>query len=117
MGRIVATYDWDSLAFWTETELVGISVHGFTADWSLEGVRRIPTADDIRAYVSDYEEARGHSFSKRERKSLFAQCVYLIAYGSRCMYALEPGKTEWGEDTWPYLLIAEGETLLREASK
>jgi aminoglycoside phosphotransferase (APT) family kinase protein len=31
-GRIVATYDWDSLAFRPETELVGISAHGFTAD-------------------------------------------------------------------------------------
>ena len=41
-GRIVATYDWDSLAFCPETELVGISAHGFTADWLLEGIRRIP---------------------------------------------------------------------------
>jgi hypothetical protein len=43
-GKIVATYDWDSLAFCSETELVGVSAHGFTADWALEDVRRIPTA-------------------------------------------------------------------------
>lgn len=112
-GRIVATYDWDSLACWTETELVGISAHGFTADWSGENVRRVPAADDIRAYVADYEEARGHQFSKRERQSLFAHCVYFIAYGARCSHSLEPSKKEWEVDTWPYLLRTEGEELLR----
>ncbi len=116
-GKIVATYDWDSLAYWTETELVGISAHGFTADWSRENVRRIPTADNIRAYVADYEEARGHPFSKRERQSLFAHCVYFIAYGARCTHSLEPTKTEWELDSWPYLLKTEGDLLLRATNK
>ncbi|HEY3304144.1 MAG TPA: hypothetical protein VGL70_11480 [Candidatus Binatia bacterium] len=115
-GRIAATYDWDSLAFRPETELVGISAHGFTADWTLEGVRRIPTADDIRAYVADYEAARGRPFSKRERSSLFAACVYAIAYGARCAHSLEPDKTDWEANTWPYLLRTEGEALLVEAN-
>jgi hypothetical protein len=112
-GKIVATYDWDSLAFRPETELVGLSAHGFTADWTLEGVRRIPSADDICSYVADYEEARGRPFSKRERRSLFAHCVYFIAYGARCTHSLEPQKTEWEDNTWPYLLKTEGEALLR----
>jgi hypothetical protein len=50
-GQIVATYDWDSLAYRAETDLVGLSPHGFTADWTLQGIRRIPTSDDIRAYI------------------------------------------------------------------
>jgi Phosphotransferase enzyme family len=116
-GRIVAAYDWDSLAFRPETELVGISAHGFTADWTLEGFRRIPTADDIRAYVADYEAARGQPFSKSERRSLFAMCVYCIAYGARCAHSLEPDKIDWEENTWPYLLETEGEALLREHSR
>jgi aminoglycoside phosphotransferase (APT) family kinase protein len=115
-GKIVATYDWDSLAFRPETELVGISAHGFTADWTFENVPRIPTADDIRAYVADYERARGRTFSKHERKSLFATCVYCIAYGARCTHSLQPDKTEWEENTWPYLLRTEGEVLLRNAT-
>ena len=81
-----------SLAFRPETELVGISAHGFTADWTLEGFRRIPTADDIRAYVADYEAAREQPFSKNELRSLFALCVYCIAYGTRCAHSLEPDK-------------------------
>jgi aminoglycoside phosphotransferase (APT) family kinase protein len=115
-GRIVATYDWDSLAFRPETELVGLCAHGFTADWSLEGVRRIPTAANIRAFVADYEAARGQPFSKRERASLFAYCVYFIAYGARCEHSLQPKKADWEENTRPYLLRTEGETLLREAA-
>jgi aminoglycoside phosphotransferase (APT) family kinase protein len=114
-GRIVATYDWDSLAFCSETELVGVSAHGFTADWTLEAVRRIPTAYDVQAYVADYERARGQPFSKRERQSLFAHCVYCIAYSARCAHSLEADKIEWEENTWPYLLKTEGEALLREA--
>jgi hypothetical protein len=113
-GRIVAAYDWDSLASRPETELVGISAHGFTADWSLEGVHRIPTADDIRAYVADYETVRGQPFSKRQRRSLFATCVYCIAYGARCTHSLEPKKRDWEENTWPYLLRTEGEALMCE---
>jgi hypothetical protein len=111
-GKIVATYDWDSLAFRPETELVGLSAHGFTADWALEGVRRIPTADGIRDFIADYETARGQRFSKRERQSLFAHCVYFIAYGARCSHSLTPQKVEWEPDTWPYLLINDGEALL-----
>jgi hypothetical protein len=81
----------------------------------LEDVRRIPTADDIHAYVVDYEQARGQPFSKRERKSLFAHCVYCIAYSARCVHSLEPDKMHWEEDTWPYLLRTDGEALLQEA--
>ena len=114
-GKIVATYDWDSLAFCTETELVGVSAHGFTADWTLEAGRRIPNANDVRAYVADYERARGQPFSELERKSLFAHCVYCIAYSARCAHSFEPDKIVWEKDTWPYLLKTEGELLLREA--
>jgi hypothetical protein len=113
--KIVATYDWDSLSFQPETELIGLSAHGFTADWTLEGVRRISTADDIRADVADYGKARGRPFSKHERRSLFAHCVYSIAYGAHCAHSLEPKKTTWGEDTFPYLLRTDGQALLREA--
>ena len=42
-------------------------------------------------------------------------CVYCIAYGARCMHSLDPGKTEWEENTWPYLLRTEGDALMCEA--
>lgn len=114
-GRIAAVYDWDSLSLRPETEQVGISSHGFTADWSLSGVRRIPSARDIREYVADYEQARGRNFTRRERRSVFATSVFWIAYGARCMHSLEPLKAEWEENTFPYLLRTEGEALLADA--
>jgi hypothetical protein len=51
--------------------------------------------------------------SKRERRSLFAHCVYSIAYSARCAHSLEPTKTEWEKDSFPHLLRTEGEALLR----
>jgi len=41
----------------------------------------------------------GWAFSKHERKSLFATCVYCIAYGARCTHFLEPFKKAI-EDKW-----------------
>jgi hypothetical protein len=111
-GKIVATYDWDSLAFTPETKLVGISAHGFAADWSLPNVRRIPSGADIRAYIDDYAQRRGRSFSRQERQSVFVSCVYQIAYGARCQHSLHPDTKEWEQDTWPHLLRTEGEILL-----
>lgn len=61
-------------------------------------------------------QARGREFAKRERRSLLAHCVYIIAYGARCTHSLEPSKTDWEENSWPYLLRSEGEALLREAA-
>ena len=111
---IVATYDWDSLGFLPETALVGGSAHGFTADWSRD-VRRIPTPDDIRAYVADYEASRGRTFSRRERSAVLTRCVYAIAYSARCQHALEPARREWEPDTFPYRLRTAGDALLAEA--
>jgi len=115
-GRIVVVYDWDSLVVGAETELLGGTAHGFTADWTREGVRRIPTADDICAFVADYEHACSRSFTKQERQSVFAACVYWIAYSARCTHALSPSTTEWPPDTFPYLLRTEGEVLLAAAT-
>lgn len=113
-GKIVATYDWDSLALRTEPEIVGISAHGFTADWSLPDARRIPTGDDIRSYISEYERFRDRAFSSRDRRSVFSHCVYWIAYGARCQHSLNPDKKGWEPDTFPFLLRTEGDNLLKK---
>ena len=111
---IVATYDWDSLGYLSETALVASSAHAFTADWTRPGVRRIPTAEDIRAYVADYEDARGRPFSRHERRDVFAHCVYALAYGARCQHALEPARGDWEPDSFPHVLRTAGDALLAE---
>ena len=113
---IVATYDWDSLGYLPETVLVGGSAHGFTADWSRADVRRIPTADDLRAYIAEYEEGRGRAFSRREQRAIFASCVHALAYSARCQHALEPARRDWSPDTFPYLLRTAGDALLAEGA-
>lgn len=115
-GRIVATYDWDSLVFRPETELVGSAANGFGADWSLPNVRRIPTGNDIRAFIADYEDTRGRPFSQRERQSAIASCVYCLAYGSRCGHSIDPKRIDREEDSAAYVLRTEGEALLAEAA-
>jgi hypothetical protein len=95
--------------------LVGLAAAGFTADWS-RPVRRLPTGDDIRAFVADYERARRRAFSTGERRAVFASCVSTIAYGARCSHALEPATVDWPPDTWPHLLRTEGPALLAEAT-
>ena len=111
--RIVATYDWDSLAVRPEPELVGISAHGFTADWTLNNVRRIPGPEDILAYVAEYERARGRTFSVSERRVVFAPCVYWIAYGARCEHARDSDTREYADDTWAHLFRHHAEALVR----
>ena len=113
--RIVAAFDWDSLALRREVETVAVAAHGFPLDWSGRGIHRQPTGDDIRAFIADYEAARGGPFAKAERASLFANIVYAMAYGARCTHALAPDTSDWPEDTNPYALRAHGEALLGEA--
>jgi len=67
--------------------------------------------------LANYEAAREQPFSKNELRSLFALCVYCIAYGTRCAHSLEPDKIDWEENTWPYLLKTEGKALLRAAAR
>ena len=85
--EIVATYDWQSLALTREPELVGSAAHAFTADWGIPQARRLPTLDEARAFVADYEAARGARFSPAERDTLDAAWVYATAYGARCEHS------------------------------
>lgn len=113
--RIAAVFDWDSLGMRRETELVGIAAYSFAIDWSRPMNRVLPNADDIRAFVADYESRNGRSFTKEERASIFATAVYSISYGARCAHALHPDKTDWTGDEFPGALRLYGEELLRES--
>lgn len=109
-GAIVATYDWDSLGRVPETRLVGSNAHGYTCDWSGDARRVLPTLDSVRAFIADYEQARGAPLSADERRAARAWCAYFIAYGA--WISIRPGETEWPDDTWPAVLRAIGEKLL-----
>src|SRR5438128_7714395 len=61
-GRVSVIYDWDSLALEKETVIVGEAARGFTMTWHLN-VPLIPSQDEARAFVNEYETARGRAFT------------------------------------------------------
>jgi hypothetical protein len=98
--RVVAAYDWDSLCHEHETVLLGSVAHGFTADWTLDDPRQAPSLDEARAFVADYEDARGRAFTPAERKGVSAAFTYAVAYTARCGHALDPLSAEVEEGTF-----------------
>lgn len=114
---IVATYDWDSLAWMPEAGLIASAAYSYPTDWSREDRPVLPRAEDMLAFVADYEDARGRAFSERERRSLLAHCVYSVAYGARCSHALAPDTMDWPEYSRPFILRADGDRLLRMATR
>lgn len=92
-GEVTAIYDWDSLAVDREPVIVGEAARGFTFTWRIP-VPLAPSLDESRAFVSEYEAARGQPFTAAERETLGAAAVYALAYTARCEHCLgrrEPG--------------------------
>jgi hypothetical protein len=85
--RPVAAFDWDSLCKGQEAELVGFIAHAFCADWTRSDCVQAPTLDEARAFVAEYEAARGAPFGAAERRLLAAAFAYSIAYTARCGHA------------------------------
>jgi hypothetical protein len=116
-AAIVAAYDWQSLAVGRETELLGVASHAFTADWGIAQRRRLPTLDEARAFVGDYEAARGVLFSRAERNTIAAAWLYATAYGARCEHSDAQLGFSWtetkpGDDSYRGLLARHGRRLL-----
>jgi hypothetical protein len=86
-GRATAVYDWDSLGVGPEPVVVGSAACAFTADWSREGYRCVPTLEESVAFIADYEAARGAPFTPAERQATSAAMVAALAYGARCEHS------------------------------
>lgn len=84
---VTVVYDWDSLAVDCEPVLVGEAARGFTFTWRIP-VRLAPSLDESRAFVSEYEAARGRPFTGAERETLGAAAAYALAYTARCEHCL-----------------------------
>lgn len=86
-GEVTAIYDWDSLAVDREPVVVGEAARGFTFTWRIS-VRLAPSLDESRAFVAEYESARGTPFTGAEREAAGAAAVYALAYTARCEHCL-----------------------------
>jgi hypothetical protein len=83
----VIAFDWDSLCCELEPALIGTTAHGFCADWSQGDNRQAPSRDEARAFIEEYERARGKVFSAEERQLCGACFAYASAYAARCGHA------------------------------
>jgi hypothetical protein len=117
LEEIVAAYDWQSVAAGREPALVGAAAHAFTADWGRSQARRLPRLAESRAFVADYEAARGGPFSHAERETIDAAWVYATAYGARCEHSDAQLGLPWADvqttdDSYRGLLASHAHELL-----
>jgi hypothetical protein len=80
--RVVAAHDWISLCKEREPALIGFTAFAFCVDWSRTPVP-VTSLDDARAFVADYEAARGRAFTVDERRLCGALFAYSYAYMAR----------------------------------
>jgi hypothetical protein len=109
--RPVAAFDWDSLCCESEPALLGSVAHGFCADWSLSDHVQAPTLAEARAFIADYEAARGYPFEAAERRQCAASFAYSCAYNARCSHALGADDRD-RPGSFQHLMWTEREKLL-----
>jgi hypothetical protein len=98
-----------------EPLVVGVAAAGFTADWTSDDPDPLPTLTEMRAFVDDYEQARGRAFDPTERDALDAANLSACAYGARCQHSdmtLHPELIRAAAPAWIRLLRERGENAL-----
>jgi len=110
--EITAVYDWDSLVRTDEPRIVGQAAATHPATWYLP-VAVLATPDEARAFVAEYEEARGRAFTREERRRLGAAATYVVAYGARCESCGDPTSTSFEPGSQRDTLARYGEEYLR----
>lgn len=84
-SELSAIYDWDSVALASEPVVVGFAAAEFTSDWSLGAA--LPSLEEARLFVDEYERARAEPFSPPEKEVINAASLLLCAYGARCQHS------------------------------
>jgi hypothetical protein len=87
----IVAFDWDNPCKEPEPALIGHTAHAFCADWNRRNHVQAPTSDEARAFIADYEAARGRPFDSAERRLCGAAFAYAVAYSARCWHALGHG--------------------------
>jgi hypothetical protein len=104
----------------TEAVLVVNTAALFTADWAVGERDPLPTLDETRAFVDDYERARRKNFTPRERELLDAANLMVCAYGARCQHsdiALYPDVGGTSTAGWQRLLPARADLIVGIAAR
>jgi hypothetical protein len=86
-GTVVGVFDWSQVGSASEAFVIGSAAHQFTID-GRSPRPHVPTADEIRTFVGDYESARGTPLTAQQRVAARAAYVFCTAYGARCEHVL-----------------------------
>ncbi len=86
--RLLAVYDWDSLAVVEESTAVGQAAITWrvTAE---SGGTEFPSAPEVARFVSAYEAAARRGLSESAWRAAGAAAAYTLAYTARCEHSLE----------------------------
>lgn len=96
MGQALrVVYDWDSLMLDKEPIIVAEAAMTFPFNWNRSGPQVAPSPHEARAFIIEYEEARGAPFIATERETLAAAATYSLAYGARIEHSLRPDQTDF----------------------
>ena len=110
--RLLAVYDWDSLALVQEATALGQAA----MTWSVTadpGGMEFPDLDSVLGYMADYEQTRNRSFNAEQLRAARAAAVYVLAYTARCEHALAlQGVARADQDAARRRLAELGTTLL-----
>ncbi len=67
--------------------VVGNTAAAFGIDWREALDDPVATVDEVRAFVADYEAARGRAFSGDELELVDAANLAMLAYTARCQHS------------------------------
>jgi aminoglycoside phosphotransferase (APT) family kinase protein len=110
--RLLAVYDWDSLALVNEGTALGQAA----MTWSVTadpGGTEFPELTSVLEYMADYEQARKRILSPGQQHAARAAAVYVLAYTARCEHSLAvQGVARADQDAARRRLAEIGTTLL-----
>jgi hypothetical protein len=92
---VVAIYDWDSVALETEARVVGDAAAMFSVVYGLPN-SSVPTPEAARAFVDDYEAARGRVLTRVERDVVGAAVVRKLAGQALTEHIRDPAGAKLG---------------------
>ena len=106
-------YDWESVKRTSEAMLVGGAGFSFPADWHRppRGTQA-PSLEEVRAFVAEYEEARGSPIEQPDRRLIGATYLFGTAYVARCCHARDPRGEKEGSDGFRTVIDRFGVSLL-----
>ena len=81
--KIAMVYDWDSIILQDEYHILATAASTFPMTWDIP-VRIVPTQEEARDFVAEYERARGEKFSAEEWAKISACVTYYFCYTARC---------------------------------